>query len=216
MRGSPRYRFRVAAIPGIIPAYAGEPSKSAFVITLLRDYPRVCGGATYGSHQCTISEDYPRVCGGAVNLRMFATPLMGLSPRMRGSHGQAFRKFLTLGIIPAYAGEPSRGRIGGRVAWDYPRVCGGARQPLPGLRPLAGLSPRMRGSPGANGAHDCLSGIIPAYAGEPSCRPRIASSLTDYPRVCGGALLTRARDALNLGLSPRMRGSLSISRTWNA
>ena len=65
MRGNPVVHYRLTAIDGSIPAYAGEPIVDLNEILLVRVYPRVCGG-TYG-------------------FRRRAGLEVGLSPRMRGN-----------------------------------------------------------------------------------------------------------------------------------
>ena len=69
-----------------IPAHAGEPN---------RDYAIV-----------RIAGDYPRACGGTLAAAAAATPVMGLSPRMRGNLDGAHRPGNIGGTIPAHAGEP--------------------------------------------------------------------------------------------------------------
>ena len=62
---------------------------------------------------------------------MSASALLGLSPRVRGSHDHVHHVTHEAGSIPACAGEPS----------SLPHVDNVAM--------LAGLSPRVRGSPQA-------------------------------------------------------------------
>ena len=49
---------------------------------------------------------YPRVCGGTSIICETDTPMLGLSPRMRGNHGVACAAASQQRSIPAYAGEP--------------------------------------------------------------------------------------------------------------
>ncbi len=108
---SPRVRGNLPAlvpalpIPGSIPACAGEPVP--------------------GASQTDASRVYPRVCGGTVSPISMATPLVGLSPRVRGNRiGKAILR-LDIGSIPACAGEPTSGKIDKQLSGVYPRVCGG-------------------------------------------------------------------------------------------
>ena len=90
---------------------------------------------------------------------------------MRGNPFQTGVAQARVRSIPAYAGEP---RVGaGFVARRgvYPRVCGGTDMPLLDGTGLPGLSPRMRGNPGA---------------GQPP-----PGLVTVYPRVCGGTRYSR-------------------------
>ena len=187
MRGSPVPPGERPHVPGIIPAYAGEPFTPAASSSFLRDYPRVCGGAGRRGRPAIL--------------------LPGLSPRMRGSRQALQRPGGGLGIIPAYAGEPgSSAQAHARLA-DYPRVCGGAELASCWPANASGLSPRMRGSPQVRERRDVVAGIIPAYAGEPATTPQTTKEVWDYPRVCGGAGTSSFSISETLGLSPRMRGS---------
>ena len=74
--------------------------------------------------------------------------------------------------------------------------------------PSSGLSPRVRGNPGAWAQSSTTGRSIPACAGEP--RNLFFEQRDDgvYPRVCGGTFSSQVRiHALN-GLSPRVRGNL--------
>ena len=72
----------------IIPAYAGNTPAGYSVAWCVRDHPRVCG------------EHIEYTVEGATS--------QGSSPRMRGTQIPAFQRFLSLGIIPAYAGNTLR------------------------------------------------------------------------------------------------------------
>ena len=65
----------------------------------------------------------------------------------------------------------------------------------------------MRGNRDAAGRDIDWVGPIPAYAGEPAGRSRMATLQTAYPRVCGGTSVLTSEVALLKGLSPRMRGN---------
>ena len=109
--------------------------------------------------------------------------------------------------IPAHAGEPVNSRYRSRVAWVYPRACGGTRNRRIRRARDTGLSPRMRGNPQPALAGVDLSGSIPAHAGEPSTLPIYPSPSRVYPRACGGTVPPLTHSAATSGLSPRMRGN---------
>ena len=73
-----------------------------------------------------------------------------------------------------------------------------------------GLSPRVRGNPGA--ANPRLSRVrsIPACAGEPIPAFGTACQALVYPRVCGGTLFLQVASLPQIGLSPRVRGNLGL------
>ena len=167
VRGSLSLSRRSMPSTGSIPACAGEPWA-----------PRRCAA------RCWV---YPRVCGGALASLGVLDPLLGLSPRVRGSRCADRGRVPGSGSIPACAGEPiprERFMTRHRV---YPRVCGGAAA----LKPIKGHHKRS----------------IPACAGEPQVLDDEAGDGRVYPRVCGGARVSGLSVTVPEGLSPRVRGS---------
>src|SRR5690606_7618350 len=69
-----------------IPAHAGEPPASSGAASWTGVYPRARGGATVSSGT--------------------SPPTRGLSPRTRGSPRHLLPALLSVGSIPAHAGEP--------------------------------------------------------------------------------------------------------------
>ncbi len=147
-RGSPHRDCRQSMIDRSIPAWAGEPISQQGQAYMLEVYPRVGGGA-----------------GRAVTPRHF---LGGLSPRGRGSPLSIIEDEVVAGSIPAGAGEPTSGTIGGRARKVYPRVGGGAILIGITIRGNQGLSPRGRGSRFSALLRAIIMGSIPAWAGEPA------------------------------------------------
>ena len=192
---SPRVRGnRLAAAPararaGSIPACAGEPCRAAGRPPLSGVYPRVCGGT-----------DLARDGGPGDE---------GLSPRVRGNPPGRAAIRAHGGSIPACAGEPRRRtRPAGRHR-VYPRVCGGTKNGIIQWAGREGLSPRVRGNPGAALPAHVPPGSIPACAGEPRGARHPPRGAWVYPRVCGGTLRARRFGAALMGLSPRVRGNLT-------
>ena len=134
---------------------------------------------------------YPRVCGGTSThpLRSHLHP--GLSPACAGEPGTCH-------------GLPSATRV-------YPRVCGGTCRRGWNHEHQLGLSPRVRGNHERARPDGNLVGSIPACAGEPGTAQGIARRAAVYPRVCGGTFPQVADTGDRLGLSPRVRGNLSMS-----
>ena len=196
MRGNHTRYGRVPPSAGSIPAYAGEPWG--------RSMPAMASGV------------YPRVCGGTAWNRAGIIGRAGLSPRMRGNHcnGQTWGR--SIRSIPAYAGEPSRGRAVVFSHQVYPRVCGGTPVLPRQSRRDGGLSPRMRGNHHALPFRILIQRSIPAYAGEPSRSSSATVSAQVYPRVCGGTDHYLATRPHRRGLSPRMRGNrLGLVKSHN-
>ena len=175
--------------PRSIPACAGEPRCAGSWGSLASVYPRVCGG-TYTFNRKTV--------GGA-----------GLSPRVRGNHQFGPLVVVCHRSIPACAGEPWMFAVVIVGPPVYPRVCGGTGVGSSLTAASIGLSPRVRGNPGAFGSGAAPLGSIPACAGEPTSGSWSSSRGRVYPRVCGGtstskSIPTRAEPG---GLSPRVRGN---------
>ena len=193
---SPRVRGnrrRPPARPGrprSIPACAGEPGSRG-------------GGAG-------LSWVYPRVCGGTVLPSELLCAHQGLSPRVRGNLVSFDAADAVGGSIPACAGEPHRtlpALVGAPV---YPRVCGGTLR-LSGIAATgAGLSPRVRGNHWLVCSGGWNVGSIPACAGEPRPAPGCRTTSEVYPRVCGGTMPATPHYTTSRGLSPRVRGNLTV------
>ena len=170
------------------------------------------------------------MCGGTTTNGDGPTPRRGLSPRVRGNLGEPDDAVPRDGSIPACAGEPGTQEFPTGPGWVYPRVCGGTVDAAALNRSLDGLSPRVRGNLYAFTRVGIPLGSIPACAGEPShtstrssetgVYPRVCGEPPEshvegrerrvYPRVCGGTGLTVRQEHPPTGLSPRVRGNLSI------
>ena len=135
---------------------------------------------------------------------------MGLSPRVRGSLCYGVWRPRETGSIPACAGEPPSCQGRGERSRVYPRVCGGASNARRDGNQAAGLSPRVRGSQCIASSSRQPCGSIPACAGEPIAFADIDDLVRVYPRVCGGARVSRLMEVAQVGLSPRVRGSLVV------
>ena len=172
---------------GSIPAWAGEPMAGPWL------------------HGC--SKVYPRVGGGAIDVFPCADPDQGLSPRGRGSRVETGGLEVGAGSIPAWAGEPACQPRPAPATGVYPRVGGGADYNFVTMAAAAGLSPRGRGSRADHGPGQFHEGSIPAWAGEPVRFFLTLAFNGVYPRVGGGALSTPNLHTVDVGLSPRGRGS---------
>ena len=135
------------------------------------------------------------------------TRARGLSPRVRGNQPDVTQRGPISRSIPACAGEPNSLFFYPKITRVYPRVCGGTPRGWAYGRRLLGLSPRVRGNPGASALNAHAVRSIPACAGEPHVRGPVQRPAPVYPRVCGGtheAVVVANRAA---GLSPRVRGN---------
>ncbi len=217
---------------GSIPAHAGLPARSSGGPIRRRVYPHACGATSStwllwyppwglsprmwgyrgdrrsdlrGARSISVytglpqprwptaraSRVYPRAYGATLTFRVPHGVWTGLSPRMRG-HPLRFPM------------RPGTGRV-------YPRVCGVTHQTLEDNPSTEGLSPRMRGyrEPVRRVAPE--GGSIPAYAGLPETAPSVPGGHRVYPRVCGVTAKNDGNELASGGLSPRMRGYLSVT-----
>ena len=155
VRGNPPRPRRPRQRCGSIPARAGEPHARCRAQWCRRVYPRACGGtAGYSSGVITS---------------------IGLSPRVRGNHGEPAAGHGLDGSIPARAGEPRWKRRCLNTCRVYPRACGGTIPDVCVVDGPNGLSPRVRGNQMQERSWGGHFGSIPARAGEPSRGPRAAS-----------------------------------------
>ena len=208
LRGDPSPSDHVHAIPGSIPAPAGEPRRDESKERIDGVYPRACGGnlcalacgrkrirsipapagePTRGRIETPRSAVYPRACGGTHGAEGGTTRRVGLSPRLRGNRVQSAAPTGAAWSIPAPAGEPGVHRGTNAQERVYPRACGGTLD-------RGVLMPLFQRS-------------IPAPAGEPEESLAYLVRNKVYPRACGGTPPSvRRRDILD-GLSPRLRGN---------
>ena len=170
-----------------IPACAVEPNRTIKVNHPAGVYPRVCGGTPTTANSA--------VCRG------------GLSPRVRGNRIPVDAGTSTTGSIPACAGEPFLSRSACAASRVYPRVCGGTDPAGDNSKVMTGLSPRVRGNRDHVNQTIRCTRSIPACAGEPTGSYTYGTTISVYPRVCGGTMSRDGRHAHEPGLSPRVRGN---------
>ena len=134
---------------GITPAHAGNTIDSPLLEVDLRDHPRACG------EYCIVTI---RQFGGS-----------GSPPRMRGIHVQATRRWITLGITPAHAGNTFIISKPHFVFEDHPRACGEYFCFCWYMLMSLGSPPRMRGILFVFLNHLFGRRITPAHAGNTMC-----------------------------------------------
>ena len=111
------------------------------------------------------------------------------------------------GIIPACAGNTTRGPAASSPARDHPRVCGEHVKPGDDASPLKGSSPRVRGTLRQFRDPIDVRGIIPACAGNTQSLLKMLPAIRDHPRVCGEHVYYGFSVVLGVGSSPRVRGT---------
>ena len=110
---------------GLSPRVRGNRSIGKACMMALRSIPACAGEPAWLMNMNDYREVYPRVCGGTSSPKKDGSGSDGLSPRVRGNHGQGQQGQQDDGSIPACAGEPGRAAPAPRWPRVYPRVCGG-------------------------------------------------------------------------------------------
>ena len=159
------------------------------------------------------SRDHPRVCGEHEMALTDEDIMRGSSPRVRGTPELRYKYEVNGGIIPACAGNTSTTRERRCRPRDHPRVCGEHVFPVSDMTVLWGSSPRVRGTPSHPIHERRWSGIIPACAGNTRIIMFPLFSNGDHPRVCGEHHKPGVDKLLELGSSPRVRGTRRTRRT---
>ena len=179
--------FRPLVPFGSIPARAGEPA----------------GGAGAGRGRGV----YPRTGGGTTSWHVIGSAGGSLSPHGRGNLLKLPDTRLSIGSIPARAGEPPAYSKSGHTYTVYPRTGGGTGGMFGGSRCGVGLSPHGRGNrPWSCGSTAPLRSI-PARAGEPTRARSPRGCVGVYPRT-GGGTLGKVLCLFDVwGLSPHGRGN---------
>ena len=89
-----------------------------------RSIPACAGEPNSSSRPTQTTPVYPRVCGGTRLIHSLESIVPGLSPRVRGNRRLLQRLEVTLGSIPACAGEPFLGMNPIAVYRVYPACAG--------------------------------------------------------------------------------------------
>ena len=186
LRGKPTGGIPLVALPGCIPAPAGETSPSLRIL-LQR-------------------EVHPRACGGNAHLDRAALRRDGASPRLRGKPSWCGLRTRHTRCIPAPAGETVASVHQQRHAGVHPRACGGNGSGRAHRCRRRGASPRLRGKRYAGRDVPVLPGCIPAPAGETPAAGRRSRRRGVHPRACGGNAIHMSVRGATWGASPRLRG----------
>ena len=110
--------------------------------------------------------DHPRLCGEKRTALTYWRDLGGSPPPMRGKVCPAKKRYIVLGITPAYAGKSYRQIFSKTSYGDHPRLCGEKFFGMTVQERDAGSPPPMRGKAGKIFRRVCPVGITPAYAGK--------------------------------------------------
>ena len=161
---------------------------------------------------------YPRPRGGTSRTAHNAIASIGLSPPTRGNLNQLEDIDLTVGSIPAHAGEPRLVHARWTRSAVYPRPRGGTSANVVAPPASEGLSPPTRGNRPDSRRRLRLLRSIPAHAGEPAKQSPRSTASWVYPRPRGGTGKIAPAEELAGGLSPPTRGNQGggTLRQWQA
>ena len=173
---------------GLIPTYAGNT------------YPRKPESYALWAH--------PHVCGEHMITHTMSDLESGSSPRMRGTQFAPVAASIGRGLIPTYAGNTCRTRLGTLLRRAHPHVCGEHLASSPKTPLGSGSSPRMRGTLAIMSACEGNKGLIPTYAGNTPEYTAPELSHGAHPHVCGEHIKDEILNRNRRGSSPRMRGTL--------
>ena len=130
-----------------------------------RFIPAPAGNATLAPARRRWRTVHPRACGERVTADLTMLPVIGSSPRLRGTPRCCCGARWRDRFIPAPAGNASGGCRGSGCQSVHPRACGERSSEASTMRTEAGSSPRLRGTP-----RNCCDSVarrrfIPAPAG---------------------------------------------------
>ena len=154
--------------------------------------------------------DHPRACGEHELLYENYDVTLGSSPRLRGTLIAVYCSGLTVGIIPALAGNTVSHLWSPPFRWDHPRACGELCQSSVVSSFPVGSSPRLRGTRWVKWRQYSRVGIIPALAGNTGSMASLIMSPWDHPRACGEHMDATTSRTDEVGSSPRLRGTLRV------
>ena len=155
-----------------------------------------------------MSTVHPRVGGEHLPVIPLERIVDGSSPRGRGTLRRALGRGLPWRFIPAWAGNTFRVPVWSYITTVHPRVGGEHQQCAKCHRQTSGSSPRGRGTPSSLTPAAIIGRFIPAWAGNTDTeqRPRLTGPV--HPRVGGEHVWIASAGAIQVGSSPRGRGTL--------
>ncbi len=192
---------------GSSPRVRGTQKHSGPCINIRRFIPACAGNADAARAMRPIMAVHPRVCGERGDLIRIGNPVIGSSPRVRGTLTARRLSRLPKRFIPACAGNACRSVRGAATVPVHPRVCGERLDGGGTPRAFAGSSPRVRGTLSLLAMLALRDRFIPACAGNARrcAAPRRSSPV--HPRVCGERPGRRSGFVAAIGSSPRVRGT---------
>ena len=192
---------------GSSPRVRGTPTDQLFGVGLCRFIPACAGNTHYLIQRGIKTPVHPRVCGEHDSTGARSQPMIGSSPRVRGTRPFRFFRENYLRFIPACAGNTTIAHLSITSLSVHPRVCGEHSCIPYHIFDLFGSSPRVRGTRRRVFLSWESLRFIPACAGNtlPGELDREPASV--HPRVCGEHRVKHHESLRMIGSSPRVRGT---------
>ena len=190
VRGTGRFVVVMGQGGRFIPAGAGNSARRSSTRPRRSVHPRGCGeqGLLWASPDCK----------------------HGSSPRVRGTVEVVAVDHQVARFIPAGAGNSSASVLPSLMLAVHPRGCGEQVRRSDGPLTRCGSSPRVRGTDRAATGTRRRCRFIPAGAGNSPCSCRSSSFLPVHPRGCGEQVPELSCLMIDLGSSPRVRGTVAL------
>ena len=150
---------------------------------------------------------HPRACGERRIAVSTSMPVIGSSPRLRGTLMFRLPLFVGQRFIPAPAGNASAVAIHVPGSTVHPRACGEREHRSFAFLTGFGSSPRLRGTRLSVWLPVCASRFIPAPAGNARTPSPWTRTSPVHPRACGERSAPWLKSSMITGSSPRLRGT---------
>ena len=173
----------------------------------IRFIPASAGNAHRAAPSAPSEPVHPRECGERPNSLLGIGEVVGSSPRVRGTRGDAMPALAQNRFIPASAGNACRVASLDPAISVHPRECGERAGSPPMLADQDGSSPRVRGTLGENIFPGMGGRFIPASAGNAPHPDPPAATTPVHPRECGERNSSTPCGRPPFGSSPRVRGT---------
>ena len=147
--------------------------------------PAGAGNSRIGKLAWIMTRDHPRRCGEQRAAIPRARIPTGPSPQVRGTGSHNSLALISLGTIPAGAGNSVFLIAADLADGDHPRRCGEQFVFIFVIWLLWGPSPQVRGTVVSAVWRRSWNGTIPAGAGNSAARMTYSPSERDHPRRCG-------------------------------
>ena len=205
MRGDEELRVNIGSSPRVRGTGQGRCLRHRPV----RVIPAGAGNRWRGQFAIGRSAGHPRGCGEQPPEHPVMSFVSGSSPRVRGTAAMASGAARRVRVIPAGAGNSLALPGPHLVQAGHPRGCGEQLAGGCSGGGVHGSSPRVRGTDNLGHLRGQADRVIPAGAGNRPTASSIYGPKAGHPRGCGEQPPGFDDDAMVIGSSPRVRGTVA-------